>query len=1050
MDSHPSLTGRSIGNSNRSSLDLGHSSSSSHSSLTKSISDASSQSLSSILNNPHVGKSGVYGTDASWVGWWSSSSTSVSPSEFSPVASAKLPGSDLTRSDFNTYVSSISDSHSRFEDIINHTKEESSSELDQERHVSGLASCLREVPSLYFKEDFALEDGATFRSACPFSSLNENLALQEKLSQYLDVVEMHLVKEISVRSDSFFEAQGQLEDLNVKIVEGCGRIRDLKETIRVIDRSLVDSARRIQELSSTRVNMLELQRKLRVILYVNQALTALKLLVASADCAGALDITDDLQNLLAGDELTGLHCFRHLRDHVTISIDSINSILTAEFMRISIHNTGEIDVLILSSAKKRGSISSNGETGDEIKLEEEDTSTLCDRLLPLVIGLLRTAKFPSILRMYREALTSEMKNAIKNAVAELLPILVARSLESDFSHGECSVDVDESMLIPSATTGGGLSLASKLRTLSSETFVNLLTAIFRIVQTHLVRASEVKKAIEWILCNIDGHYAADSVAAAIAVGAVAAESAQESGFQSGQLVSSPSGKTTSMTPPPLQRKSSDATNLMNMSRNFRADVLRENTEAVFAACEVTHARWAKLLGVRALLHPKLKLQEFMSIYDLTQEFITVTEKIGGRLGSSIRGTLQSQAKAFLDSQHEARMAKLKAVLDQETWDEIDVPEEFQSIISSLFASQELISGKVDDADIKTYDRNPLPLNGSLTSGTENQSTESRNEKSKSSEGPAVSNAQVKSTVSPESLERSKAAGVSSVTNSQSNQKAHGKSNLFYQGVGYHMVNCGLILLKMLSEYIDMNNSLPALSSEIVLRVVEVLRFFNTRTCQLVLGAGAMQVSGLKSIKAKHLALASQVIDFPYTIIPESRRILFSKVPETRKPLLSVEIDKVAQDYRVHRDEIYTKLVQIMRERLLAHLHELPKVVEGWNRPPDTNKQTKEFAWPLTREVGYLHRVLSETLHEADVQAIFRQVILIIHTQTSQTLANLEISSPEAKKRLKLHVELILKCIRSLPSDNTNQSGIPNWGQLDEFFAQHFREEEEKEESGQAE
>ncbi|CAH8346039.1 unnamed protein product [Eruca vesicaria subsp. sativa] len=1041
MDPHPSLTGRSIiANSARSSVDLGRStpSSPSPSPLTKSISDASSQSLSSILNNPHGGKSGVYSSDSSWiVGWWSSSSsssTSVAPSEFLPVASAKLPGSDLTRSDFSPYVSSISDSHTRFEDIINHAREESSGFVDQESHVSGLASCLREVPSLYFKEDFALEDGATFRSACPFSSLSENLALQEKLSQYLDVVEMHLVKEISVRSDSFFEAQGQLQDLNGKIVEGCSRIRELKETIRVLDRNLVDSARQIQELSSTRINMLELQRKLRVILYVNQALSALKLLVASADCAGALDITDDLQNLLAGDELTGLHCFRHLRDHVTTSIESINSILTAEFMRISIHNTGEIDILILSAAKKSGSISSNGETGDEVKLEEEDTSTLCDRLLPLVIGLLRTAKFPSILRMYREALTSEMKNAIKNAVAELLPILVARSLESDFSHGERS-DVD----------GGGLSLASKLRALSSEAFVNLLTAIFRIVQAHLVRASEVKKAIEWILCNIDGHYAADSVAAAIAVGAVAAESNQETGFQSESLMSSPMGRATSKASP-LQRKSSDASSLINMSRNFRADVLRENTEAVFAACEVTHARWAKLLGVRALLHPKLKLQEFMSIYDLTQEFITATEKIGGRLGSSIRGTLQSQAKAFVDSQHEARMTKLKAVLDQETWDEMDVPEEFQSIISSLFASQELISRKGDDA---TYHRNPLTPNGSLTSGTEDQNTELRNENSESSEGPAVSNAQVKSTVSPESLERSK-AGVSSVANNQSNQKAHGKSNLFYQGVGYHMVNCGLILLKMLSEYIDMSNSLPALSSEVVLRVVEVLRFFNTRTCQLVLGAGAMQVSGLKSIKAKHLALASQVIDFTYTIIPESRRIMFSKVPETRKPLLSVEIDRVAQDYRVHRDEIYAKLVQIMRERLLAHLHGLPKVVESWNRPPDSNKQTKEFAWPLTREVGYLHRVLSETLHEADVQAIFRQVISIIHTQTSQTLSNLEISSPEAKKRLKLHVELILKCIRSLPSDNANQSDIPNWGQLDEFFAQNFREEEEEEEGGEAE
>lgn len=39
----------------------------------------------------------------------------------------------------------------------------------------------------------------------------------------------------------------------------------------------------------------------------------------------------------------------------------------------------------------------------------------------------------------------------------------------------------------------------------------------------------------------------------------------------------------------------------------------------------------------------------------------------------------------------------------------------------------------------------------------------------------------------------------------------------------------------------MNNCLPALSPEIVHRVVEILKFFNTRTAQLVLGAGAMQV-----------------------------------------------------------------------------------------------------------------------------------------------------------------------------------------------------------------
>lgn len=66
--------------------------------------------------------------------------------------------------------------------------------------------------------------------------------------------------------------------------------------------------------------------------------------------------------------------------------------------------------------------------------------------------------------------------------------------------------------------------------------------------------------------------------------------------------------------------------LKNLVLN-RADVLRENAEAVFAACDAAHGRWAKLLGVRAVLHPRLKLQEFLTIYNITQEFITATEKV---------------------------------------------------------------------------------------------------------------------------------------------------------------------------------------------------------------------------------------------------------------------------------------------------------------------------------------------------------------------------------------------------------------------------------------
>ncbi|XP_027339652.1 vacuolar protein sorting-associated protein 54, chloroplastic isoform X1 [Abrus precatorius] len=991
------------------------------SSSSKSNSDAI-QSLSSILNNPHS-------SDAtSWVGWWSSS-TAVAPPEFAPIASAKA-ASDISRSDFQTYLSPISEPYHRFEDIRNHATKEIN-DIVPDGQGEALVACLREVPSLYFKEDFRLEDGATFRAACPFSNVSENLMLQEKLSHYLDVVELHLVKEISLRSSSFFEAQGQLQDLNAKILHGCTQIRHLKDTIRLLDADLVHSARQIQELNGTRTNLLALLQKLRLIFYVNQALSALKLLVAAADCAGALDVTDDLQHLLDGDELTGLHCFRHLRDHVIGFIESINSILSAEFIRASLHDAAETDVIILSKAKARASLPMNGKD-DEVKLEEEETNNFKDGLLPTVIGLLRTAKLPSVLRTYRDTLTGDMKSAIKTAVAELLPVLAARGSESEFFSGDRAVDAD----------GGGASLASKLRSLSSDSFVHLLSAIFMIVQAHLVRAAEVKKAIEWILSNRDGHYAADSVVAAIAHGAAAAETSQESEVH-GTTFLPYSPQRSVAKGSSFQGKAVDAVSSSNMSKNFRADILRENAEAVFAACDAAHGRWAKLLGVRVVLHPRLKLQEFLTIYNITQEFITATEKIGGRLGYSIRGTLQSQAKAFVDFQHESRMAKIKAVLDQETWVEIDVPEEFQSIINLLFTSDALTSENLND----TEDDNSTAYNGVMTNhdglpmaeGAES-GAEQKIERTNSMESSTNSAASDRSKPPVDSMEPNKAH--SRITSSQSNntEKDHKKTAsqaLYYKGVGYHMVNCGLILLKMLSEYIDMNNLMPTLSSEVVHRVVEILKYFNTRTCQLVLGAGAMQVSGLKSITSKHLALASQVISFVHAIIPDIRQILFLKVPETRKALLLSEIDRIAQDYKVHRDEIHSKLVQIMRERLLVHLRGLPQIVESWNRPEDADPQPSQFARSLTKEVGYLQRVLSRTLNEEDVQAIFRQVVIIFHSQISEAFSRFDISTSQAQDRLYRDVKHILQCIRSLPSGDLSKSDTANWGQLDEFLVQRF-------------
>ncbi len=63
---------------------------------------------------------------------------------------------------------------------------------------------------------------------------------------------------------------------------------------------------------------------------------------------------------------------------------------------------------------------------------------------------------------------------------------------------------------------------------------------------------------------------------------------------------------------------------------------------------------------------------------------------------------------------------------------------------------------------------------------------------------------------------------------------------------------------MLDEYLSLYDMGLLFGAEIAARVLELLKFFNATTCQLVLGAGALRTAGLRSISAKQLALSCQV------------------------------------------------------------------------------------------------------------------------------------------------------------------------------------------------
>ena len=68
--------------------------------------------------------------------------------------------------------------------------------------------------------------------------------------------------------------------------------------------------------------------------------------------------------------------------------------------------------------------------------------------------------------------------------------------------------------------------------------------------------------------------------------------------------------------------------------------------------------------------------------------------------------------------------------------------------------------------------------------------------------------------------------------------------------------------------------------------------FNSRMCQLVLGAGAMQVAGLKSITAKHLALSCQCLGALISLHPALVAAMGAHLPASRRALLTQELSLV--------------------------------------------------------------------------------------------------------------------------------------------------------------
>ncbi|MCP9264488.1 hypothetical protein DINM_022584 [Dirofilaria immitis] len=149
-----------------------------------------------------------------------------------------------------------------------------------------------------------------------------------------------------------------------------------------------------------------------------------------------------------------------------------------------------------------------------------------------------------------------------------------------------------------------------------------------------------------------------------------------------------------------------------------------------------------------------------------------------------------------------------------------------------------------------------------------------------------------------------------------------KSSLLVDGESYVVVGTAFILLQIIAQYCDALAVFPEHASELLMCLVELLKNYNSRSCQLILGAGALQLIGLKSISVRHLALSSRCLQLILRFVPFIRVAFQEKLPTDKQPLLR-HVDQLVRDYNDHAQEIVNKLITVIDHHLVTQL-------QAWN------------------------------------------------------------------------------------------------------------------------
>lgn len=765
------------------------------------------------------------------------------------------------------------------------------------RRASLAVTPLSTVPPVYFEENFHLENPRTFdvvsersdvvrptasaesqaeSSAASTSSLSQrralatNAILQEKLSWYMDTVEVHLISSISTASSSFFAALGDLRELHSEATASVHKIQGLRKQLVQLDEEQAVKGLEIIRLRRRRDNIARLERAAKQMERVLASCQGVERSLEQSEIEAALAGVVETERLISGEgeadaidlrpvkSLEAVNSdLHHLRWRIGKAFEArfvesllsdirkhVDRVPSAETLRRFAQSFQRDQYQRFVSAKQQNNLQPPPRSSS---LPPEYTQ-LSDNLRALLMrhlnGLQRAKHVNEAVQAYRDSVIKEAKSLIRrNMPSDDDNESIMSSMTNSRSGGVRSSQ-DKSML-----------LARSLRSLGPADAEDLLVRIYTGVSELIRRLGTQQKMLLDVTMRMGET----------GVGGMLSPRLEQNGF--GAVTNSDSRATS----PGLDRSNG----FPHHPGPVGGDAINMDiSDLISSAVEIAQSQIVKIVKVRTEQVTSYSPEWFLRYFMLNRLFTQECEAVSVRVGSGLQNAVSNQIREFLEKWQKERIRTLAEGLEKDRWAPKEWDESRQAGVNRICESatrdpEEWIkSGRI--WELREEENNPT---APITNGN----------------GPPITNGP-SPTNGPPTTNGTPVVPVEN-GNPQTNGESPKKAYATVDESSFILPESGLMVLRELEMYLRLVVVMPGMAAEIAQNLLSFLKVHNSRTYQLILGAGATKTAGLKSITTKHLAMASQGLSVVVALIPYIRECVRRRAGTNAGGVLA-DFDKV--------------------------------------------------------------------------------------------------------------------------------------------------------------